>query len=365
MNTLFADFEKRYTGGPIIRAALERRADRFSITVLFGPSGCGKTTILRCLAGLERPERGQIRYADQTWLDVASGAFVAPQQRDVGFLFQDYALFPHLTVAANIGYGLHGLASAERRRQVGEMLDLLQLSGLDARYPSQLSGGEQQRVALARAVVRRPRLLLLDEPLSALDSPTREPLRRELRRLLAAFSIPCFVVTHDRLEAMALGDYVTVLDRGTVRQSGPMEEVFSRPADAQVAQMVGIETVAPARVIRLDEGLATLKVGTAELVAAAPAAMNGAVYICIRGEDVTIQKGAAEQTSARNRLAARIVSLTTEGPILRVALDGGFPLVAIVTKRAGQELNLLEGDAVTATIKAPAIHVISRGDGGR
>jgi molybdate transport system ATP-binding protein len=360
MSVLSADFEKRYRRGPQVRASLERPADRFSVTVLFGPSGCGKTTILRCLAGLERPELGRISFGAETWLDAPAKIFARPQQRGVGFLFQDYALFPHMTVASNIGYSLQNLADADRRRRVGELLDMLQLTGLDGRYPSQLSGGEQQRVALARAVAIRPRLLLLDEPLSALDSTTREELRRQLRQLLATFAIPSFVVTHDRWEALALGDFVAVLDRGKVKQSGPVGQVFSRPADAQIAKLVGVETVVAARVVRADEGLAVLQVGSAELVAVAPTPLKGDVQICIRGEDVTIQKGAVEHSSARNRLAGRIVSLVTEGPLVRAELDCGFPLVALVTKNAMAELGLREGDAVTAVVKAPAIHVIDR-----
>jgi molybdate transport system ATP-binding protein len=360
MSVLFADFEKRYQRGPQIRAAFERPADQFSVTVLFGPSGCGKTTILRCLAGLERPERGRISFGAETWLDASMKHYARPQQRGVGFLFQDYALFPHMTVAGNIGYSLRSLSPSDRRRRVSELLDMLQLSGLDGRYPRQLSGGEQQRVALARAVAVRPRLLLLDEPLSALDSTIREDLRRQLRQLLATFAIPSFVVTHDRWEALALGDFVMVLDRGMVKQNGPVGEVFSRPIDAQIAKLLGVETVVPARVVRVDEGLAVLQVGSAELLAVASVPLKRDVQVCIRGEDVTIQKGAVEQTSARNRLAGRIVSLTAEGPLIRAELDCGFPLVALVTKNAAAELGLREGDAVTAVVKAPAIHVIDR-----
>jgi molybdate transport system ATP-binding protein len=360
MSVLSADFEKRFRRGPVIRGSFEQPADRFSVTVLFGPSGCGKTTILRCLAGLERPQQGRIAIGDETWLDTSAKLFTRPQQRGVGFLFQDYSLFPHMTVAGNVGYSLRSLPSADRRRRIGELLEMLQLTGLDGRYPSQLSGGEQQRVALARAVAMKPRLLLFDEPLSALDSPTREDLRRQLRRLLESFAVPTFVVTHDRWEALALGDFVTVLDRGHIKQSGPVGEVFSRPADAQIAKLVGVETVVSARVVRVEEGLATLQVGTAELVVVAPAPLKGDVQVCVRGEDVTIQKGAVEHTSARNRLTGRIVSLTVDGPLIRAELDCGFPLVALVTKNAAAELALRDGDAVTAVIKAPAIHVIDR-----
>ena len=361
MSTLLVDIEKRYPGGATVRAAMDRPTDRFSATILFGPSGCGKTTILRCLAGLEKPQRGWIRYRGETWFDAATGAFIHPQARDIGFLFQDYALFPHMTVAANIGYGLHAAPDGERRRRVGQMLDMMRLTGMERRYPAQLSGGEQQRVALARAIARQPRLLLLDEPLSALDAATRDELRRDLRRLLSELAIPCFIVTHDRVEAMSLGDFVLVMNQGEVLQAGALDEVFSRPVDARVARMVGVETVAPASIVRVDEGIVTLAVGQAQLTAIAPAQMSAQVYICIRGEDVTLQKCAAEQSSARNQLPARIVSLVAEGPIIRVALDCGFPLVAIVTRPAGQALTLREGDTVTAMIKAPAVHVISRG----
>ncbi|HEX8341777.1 MAG TPA: ATP-binding cassette domain-containing protein [Tepidisphaeraceae bacterium] len=360
MSALSADFEKRYPRGAIVRAAIERATDSFSVTVLFGPSGCGKTTILRCLAGLEKPDRGFVRYGGETWSDAATGVFVPPQQRGVGFLFQDYALFPHMTVAANVGYALHGEPRAARRRRVEEMLDVLQLSGLGARYPRELSGGQQQRVALARAVVRRPRLLLLDEPLSALDAPARGQLRRELRRMLSALAVPCFVVTHDRLEAMSLGDFAVVIDDGAVRQSGPLGEVFSRPADAGVARMVGVETVTPARVIETHDGLATLAVGTARVIAVSALLPGAEAILCVRGEDVTLQLAPLPGVSARNQLPGRVTSIHPEGPLLRIDLDCGFPLVALITKSAGETLSLYAGMNVTAQVKAPSMHVIAR-----
>jgi molybdate transport system ATP-binding protein len=356
---LAADFEKPFPGGPVIRAALRMPADAFSVTVLFGPSGSGKTTVLRCLAGLERPARGFIRFGGETWFDAARGLSLPPQQRDIGYVFQEYALFPHLTVARNLGYGLGGLPAGERSRRVAEMLDLLGLYGLEGRYPARLSGGERQRVALGRALVRRPRLLLLDEPLSALDAPTREQLRRELRRLLAALRVPALLVTHDRVEALALGDRVVVLDGGRVCQSGPVAEVFSRPADLTVARVVGVETVEAATVLEIKDGLAAVAVGRARLVALAGDMAPGEAYVSIRAEDVILERGAAAG-SARNRLPARVLGLMPEGPMVRVSLDCGFPLAALVTGQACAELGLCEGDEIAALIKAPAVHLIPR-----
>jgi molybdate transport system ATP-binding protein len=355
-----AQFVKQFGKGTVVEADLRRPTDRFSITVLFGPSGCGKTTTLRCLAGLDRPEKGHITFENTPWFDAERRVFLTPQQRDIGYLFQEYALFPHLTVARNIAYGLLGQSRSEQRRRVVDILDLLQLTGIADRYPHQTSGGEQQRIALARVLVRRPRLLLLDEPLSALDQPTREQLRPELRRLLIQFGIPVVLVTHDRIEAMALADQLIVLDRGRVRQQGTVEEVFSRPADVSVARIVGMENVYPGRVVSAEEGLATVAVGNRQLVALAPTYSAEQVYVCIRAEEIALEKEGSTLASPRNRLTGIINSLTPEGPLVRVALDCGFTLHALVTRPACNEVNLREGDAITALIKAPSVHLIAR-----
>ncbi|MGH8056151.1 MAG: molybdenum ABC transporter ATP-binding protein [Candidatus Entotheonellia bacterium] len=358
---LIATFEKRFPGGPTIRADFKHPADAFSITVLFGPSGSGKTTILRCLAGLERPEEGSIHFGETLWFDAARGTCLPPQRRGIGYLFQEYALFPHLSVASNIAYGLSGLSKAERRLRVGEILDLVQLTGLEERYPKHLSGGQQQRVALGRALAPRPRLLLLDEPLSALDATMRERLRQDLRRLLRTLGTPTLLVTHDRVEALALGDHVVVLDQGRVCQSGSVHEVFSQPSDAAVARIVGVDTVEPGKILQVADGLATVAVGSVQLVALAQDAGSGDVYACIRAEDVILEKGVATPSSPRNRLAGRIRALSREGPMIRLSLECGFPLTALVTKQACDELELQEGEQVTALIKAPAIHLVPRG----
>lgn len=357
---LSAEFERVFPRGPLIQVQMKVPTDRFSITVLFGPSGSGKTTVLRCLAGLDRPTRGQIRFEEEMWFDAAQGVFLSPQQRQIGYLSQDYALFPHLTVARNLAFGLGDLDAAERRQRVRKMLDLLGLAGLESRWPRQLSGGEQQRVALARALVRQPRLLLLDEPLSALDTPTREHLRRELRHLLAGLRVPVVLVTHDRIEALAVGDNVVVLDRGRVCQSGPVQEVFAHPANLATARITGVDTVEPARILAVADGLATVAVGQTQLVALARDATIGEGYISIRAEDVILEKGTGALSSARNRLVGPIRTMIREGPMVRISLDCGFRLTVLITNQACQALELREGDQVAALVKAPAIQLIPR-----
>jgi molybdate transport system ATP-binding protein len=346
----------------VIAADLRQHAGSYSVTVLFGPSGCGKTTLLRCLAGLERPDAGRILFGNETWYDSGQHVFRRPQERDVGFMFQDYALFPHRSVEQNIGYGLGRIVSAKRRLAVGELLDRFQLTGLANRYPHQISGGQQQRVALARAVARRPRLLLLDEPLSALDSTLRDNMRSQLRRNLGDFKIPVIVVTHDRIEAIALADQIVVMESGRVRQSGPVHEVFMHPADLNVARIIGIETVQAGEVLAVEDGLATVSVAGVRLLAVAPAEDCRRVHVCIRGEDVTLQRQRPGETSARNHLPAVIKWLTPEGALVRVGLDCGFELTALVTRPACAELDLTVGEQVTALVKAPAVHLMPFGE---
>jgi molybdate transport system ATP-binding protein len=358
---LIAEFDKQFIDGPPIRVRLRRPVDHFSLTVLFGPSGSGKTTALRCLAGLDRPQHGYIRFGDETWFDASSGILVQPQRRQIGYLFQEYALFPHLTVDRNIAYGIRYIGDAERRTRVAEITDLLGLAGLEDRYPHQLSGGQQQRVALARSLVCRPRLLLLDEPLSALDLPTREQLRHELRHWLTKLAVPGIMVTHDRVETLALGDHVVVMDHGCVRQSGPPQDVFSAPVDLAVARIVGVDNIERGKVVRMTDGLATIQVGSIELFALSAMHVSGQVSVCIRAEDVMMEKGAvARQSSARNHLVGRIQSLDREGPMVRVGIDCGFPLKALVTYQACEDMELRDGMEVTALVKAPAIRLIPR-----
>ena len=359
--TLRIDITRRFPRGPTIAAAFEVELGAARTLVIFGPSGSGKTTILRCLAGLMRPDRGRIVAAGSVWFDADDRIDVAPQGRSVGYMPQGFALFPHLDVRSNIAYGMPVGPGRERETRVAELISVLRLDGLERRRPGQLSGGQQQRVALARALARRPRLLLLDEPLAALDTPTREALRGELRELLAASGVPAIVVTHDRSEALVLGDRVAVMADGVIRQVGPTLDVFDRPLDETVARIVGVETVVAATVLASDEGLSRLRIDGAELTALGDWPVGTKVLASIRAEDVILVGDAGDgqsPLSARNRLKARITAIEPVGSLVRVRLDCGFPLVAAVTRPAVEELGLQPGASVWAIVKAPAVHVI-------
>ncbi len=213
------------------------------VSVLFGPSGSGKTLTLQCLAGLVRPNAGRIVLDGRILFDAGAGVDVPPQERRLGYVFQGYALFPHLTVRSNIAFGLRHRPPAERIRRTVEVIERLSLAGLEDRYPRELSGGQRQRVALGRALAIEPALLLLDEPLSALDLPLRRALRDELQAILAAWKMPAVLVTHDFPEAYQLGDRVVIYEAGQVRQSAPRGELLWRPASESVARILGFRNV--------------------------------------------------------------------------------------------------------------------------
>lgn len=353
------DIAKSFPSGPDLR--FELAFTRAGTTVVFGPSGSGKTTLLRCLAGLERPDHGVIRFSGETWFDGTARVDLPPQARRIGYVTQEPALFPHLTATENAGFGA---PAAERATRAAEVLSLVGMADLARRYPHELSGGQRQRIALARAIAPRPRVLLLDEPLSALDAASRDGLRHDLRKFLRAISLPTFLVTHDRVDALELGDRVALLAEGRVLQQGPIAEVFSHPESLSAARVVGVETVMPALIRSRDaEGLATLEVGTATLTALDPGPDADHVFVCIRAEDVIIEAGVSS-TSARNRLPAAVTRLREEGVLVWVEMDCGFALSAYVTRAACRDLDLHEGSKVLAVIKAPAIHIVPRGSAG-
>jgi molybdate transport system ATP-binding protein len=348
-NELNCRCRRRLASGFELDASLRIPLDESPVTVLFGPSGAGKTTLLRLLAGLDRPDDGAITFRDSVWYDGSRGICLPPQQRRAVFLFQDCALFPHLTVAANVEYAAH-------RETARRLMDVFGLADLAGRFPRALSGGQQQRVAVARALAAEPALLLLDEPLSSLDAAARTRMRQDLRRMLLAGGVPSIVVTHDRMEAVALGDWMTVMVDGRIRQAGPVEDVFRHPADAQVAESVGVENILPAEIVSHHSGLLTVQVGPAQLQCV-DSGETGPVVACIRAEDVALTRDSPQVSSVRNRLPGRVLSVIPEGPLARVELDCGVPLVAVITAQSAEELQLKSGDALCAVVKTTSVHL--------
>jgi ABC-type Fe3+/spermidine/putrescine transport system ATPase subunit len=277
--------------------------------VLLGPSGCGKTTTLRMVAGFERPTQGMIRIGSS--MVAGSGVFVPPSRREVGVVFQSYALWPHMTVADNVGFGL----TVRRRRRAGakrsanlagrvaRALEQVRLDGMGERYPHELSGGQQQRVALARALVTTPRVLLLDEPLSNLDSQLREEMRLEVRRLQREFAITMIYITHDRTEALALADRIVVLNRGRIQQVGPPKELYREPANRFVARSLGPANFLPG-MVRADGQRPTVHLGSGQLLEDVTDPGSGrrqgeVVTVCVRPPDLVLRplSGPATQWS--------------------------------------------------------------------
>lgn len=273
--------------------SLELKAGEF--VSFLGPSGCGKTTLLRIIAGLEEPDSGDVWMGEQRL--VGGGAFVLPEHRGFGMVFQSYALWPHMTVFDNLAYPLsiQKRPRAEIAKRVEDMLRSLGLSGYGERRPSQLSGGQQQRVALGRALITRPRVLLLDEPLSNVDARVRQEMRLEIRMIQQASGISAIYVTHDQTEALAMSDRVVVMNRGSIEQVGPPEEIYRRPATAFVAGFIG-SNLLPGRVLRGGDGRVAVQLTSLGVeVELEGAAVAGAeVVVAVHAEDVRILPRPAE-----------------------------------------------------------------------
>jgi putrescine transport system ATP-binding protein len=288
---------------------------------LLGPSGCGKTTLMRMLAGFERPDAGEIL------LDGVDITAVPPHQRPVNMMFQSYALFPHLSIAENVGYGLkrEGLARVEIARRVEEMLALVKLEGLGGRRPDQLSGGQRQRVALARALAKRPKLLLLDEPMAALDRKLREQTQFELMDLQSELGMTFMVVTHDQDEAMTMADRMAVMDHGRLVQIGPPDVIYEAPANRYVAEFVGDINILEGRVLSVEGDLVSVEsavAGTVELDEEAPALGIGApVLVGLRPEKIGLSHD--EPAGAVNKVAGEIWDIGYLGDVTMVQVMVG------------------------------------------
>lgn len=368
MTLLDVDIEFRYSSSrgsgshesPTIACRWRDPVGDPKITVFLGASGSGKTTVLRCLAGLERPQRGHVHFGDRVWFDTAQRTYLPPDRRDVGMLFQDYALFPHLTVGRNVSFGARHMSREEIAQRSAELLDVFRLRDLEHRLPGQLSGGQQQRVALARAVFRRPKLLLLDEPLSALDRPTGDEVREELRSLIGTLAIPAYIVSHDRTDALTLADRTVLFDGGRILQSGTTREVFDEPLTPAAARLVGVDTILLGPIASVADGLARFVIGGQAICAKAPAPAGHEAALCIRAEDVVIARHDVADSSVMNQWRAVVRSETPEGPFVRVGLDCGFRLSALVTRDAWRRLALKSGDAAWAIVKAASIRALPR-----
>jgi molybdate transport system ATP-binding protein len=331
-------------------------------TAIFGPSGSGKTSLLEVVAGLRPAKSAFIQLGERVLTDTAAGVFVPVRQRGIGYVPQDLALFPHLSVRQNLLYGRGSGRETSHLITLERVTEVLEIQPLIQRGVTGLSGGEKHRVALARALLASPRLLLLDEPLASLDLKLKMRIIPYLARIRDEFQIPVLYVTHDRLETLSLADEMVVLAGGKVAQTGSVREVFSRPANLEVASLLTVETVQPGRILQAADVLVSVAVGPTVLTAVAPSLSPNTreVYVCIRAEDVILITDGNSPSSARNRLPAVVVSVTREGPLMRVELDCGFALTALLTKPACEELRLKPGNRVVALVKAPHIHLIPR-----
>ncbi len=335
--------EKRFGDHLAVRStSFEVPAGAFA--TLVGPSGSGKTTILKVIAGFEEPTAGRILLAGR---DVTR---TPPHRRDIGFVFQQYALFPHLTVFDNIAYPLRmrRVPAAEMKSRVGEALDLVQLAGLDRRYPAQLSGGQQQRVALARAIVFRPPILLMDEPMSALDKRLRDEMQYEIRHLQRKLGITTIAVTHDQTEALVMSDMVVVLNKGAIEQIGDPHGVYKSPRSEFVATFIGESNVVRGVVVERD-GRPWLEVdGRPRLPLpdkAAPAIGRPATYV-VRPESIGVGRGGPAAVNVGGTVAE--VTFVGDAQRIRVELGWGTPLVAKVASREGLPVPRA-GEAVEVT----------------
>ncbi len=321
------------------------------LVVLLGPNGAGKTTLLRALAGLVALERGRVALDRSVLEDAGTGRRVPTERRPIGFVFQDYLLFPHLSALENVAFGLRarGTARAEARRRARAWLERVGLAEHADARPRALSGGQAQRVALARAMVADPRLLLLDEPLAALDAATRSEVRRDLRRHLASFDGTRLLVTHDPLEAMTLADRLVVLERGRITQTGTAAEVSARPRSRYVAELVGVNLFRG----RADGHTLHLS-GGGILVAAG--GHHGEAFAAVHPHAVALHRRAPEGTP-RNVWAGTAETLDAVGDRVRVRVTGTVPIVAEVTPAAAAELRLADGGPVWAAVKATEVTV--------
>jgi molybdate transport system ATP-binding protein len=348
--------------GLIVDAEVRRGSFTLTVTLaaapgqvlgVLGPNGAGKSTLLSAVAGLTPISAGRITLAGQVMDDAEAGTFVEASGRPVGFVFQNHRLFPHLTVAENVAFSprARGMGRQAARSTASHWLDRLGLADLANRKPGQLSGGQAQRVALARALAGQPELLLMDEPLSALDAGTRLDVQAELKNHLANFTGPSLLVTHDPLEALVLADQLIVLEAGRIVQQGTPERIARQPATDYVAKLVGLNLYAG----NANGSQVALSAGGSFITA--NHGLHGEVLVAVRPSAITVSNQHLQQSSARNAWSARITGLTLLADRVRLDLEGQPPALVDVTPAAVAELSLSPGSQVWLTVKATELEV--------
>lgn len=335
------------------------------VTMLFGASGSGKTTLLRCVAGLIRPDSGQIKVGEQILFDSDARVDVPVPQRKTGLLFQSLALFPHMSVAKNIEYGLDGLDRPHAKQRTEDILKSFRISGVRKRRPNEISGGERQRVALARALVTDPRVLMLDEPLSALDYPTQSQIIEDLHAWNAARDIPILYVTHSQREVFALGERVISLENGRILSQGTPQHVLEAPTHESLAQLAGFENFFDAAVISInhDSGTMLCRLEGAATQVEVPLSRVGIgskIRIAIRAGDIIIAGEFPRALSARNVVPAKIISLKREGAMIIAEIDAGKTFEVHLTPGACESLSLTPERQVWLVIKTHSWRLVAR-----
>ncbi len=318
--------------------------------VFIGPTGAGKSILLETMAGIYAPDTGRIVMDGR---DITS---VPSRERNIGMVYQDYALFPYLSVDDNIAFGLKNLKMGKEdiRDKVEELKEFLGIAHLAHRYPGTLSGGEQQKVAMARAIAIEPKVLLLDEPLSALDSQTKSMLRDGLTKVNREYGITMVHVTHDQTEGIILADRIGVMMHGRLMQVGDSKEIFYRPVNEEMASFVGMENILHGTVIGNDEGIAEVRTGAGDRIFALTDIIGGAVKVYVRPEDILLSVDECD-SSAQNHLRGAVTALQDLGPLVRVTLSTG--IVSLVTKRSLHAMGFQEGMELHAAFKATSAHV--------
>jgi molybdate transport system ATP-binding protein len=337
------------------------------ITIILGPSGAGKTTLLDCVAGLRMQDTGAIVINNRILFDSERKVNLAVQHRKVGYVFQDLALFPHRTATQNIQYGLRHLSSAERASRTSTILETFRIAHLRNRRPGEISGGERQRVALARALVTDPCVLLLDEPLSALDAPTKASIVDDLRAWNQAHRIPILYVTHNREEVSALGERVIVLERGCVTAQGTPQEVLAAPRQETVALLAGFENIFDAKVVATheDRGTLTCRIDGCEVELETPlvrAQASSRLRIGIRAGDILLATVKPIGLSARNVLPGKLISITQRDMVVFAKIDCGVEMMVHLTLAARDTLQLRPEGKVWIIIKTYSCHLMARGE---